>query len=197
MKHLVVYCHPYTKSFNHAIKETYVNTLRADGHDVRLRDLYSMKFDAILKASDLEMLLTGRIPEDIQVEQDHITWADIITFIHPTWWHLFPAQLKGYLERVYSHGFAYDVNEDETEAIGLLKGKKVVVITTTGAPQEYYEKTGLFKSMAHIIDDYFILCGMEILIHKYFFGVPYITHDQRTTMLEEVKEIAQTIGTGR
>jgi NAD(P)H dehydrogenase (quinone) len=196
MKHLVIYCHPYTKSFNHAIKEAYIDTLRAHNHEVRVRDLYEMSFDPVLKASDLEMLLSGRVPEDIKLEQDHVSWADIITVIHPTWWHLFPAELKGYFERVFSHGFAYDVNEDETAAIGLLAGKKIIIITTTGAPQEYYEKTGLFKSMDHLINDYFILCGIEVIMHKYFFGVPYITHEQRTAMLEEVKEIVGSVDEG-
>jgi putative NADPH-quinone reductase len=48
--------------------------------------------------------------------------------------------------------------------------------------------------MVHIIDDYFILCGLEILGHKYFLGVPHITHDQRSPMLEAVKKLSRTLG---
>ena len=50
MKHLIVYAHPNTASFNHAIKETLVRVLREKGQDVRVRDLYALHFDPVLKA---------------------------------------------------------------------------------------------------------------------------------------------------
>lgn len=50
MKVLIIYGHPYPKSFNHAIKDTLVSSLEQRGHEIRVRDLYTLNFDPILKA---------------------------------------------------------------------------------------------------------------------------------------------------
>lgn len=44
-KVLLIYCHPNPKSFNHAICERLEKELKANGAEVRTRDLYQMKFD--------------------------------------------------------------------------------------------------------------------------------------------------------
>ena len=57
MKHLIVYAHPNIASFNHAIKETLVRVLKGKGQDVRVRDLYALHFDPVLKADDFQTFL--------------------------------------------------------------------------------------------------------------------------------------------
>ena len=44
---LIVYAHPEPKSFNGALKDAAVETLRAQGHDVVVSDLYEMGFDPV------------------------------------------------------------------------------------------------------------------------------------------------------
>ncbi|MFH1018492.1 MAG: NAD(P)H-dependent oxidoreductase, partial [Pseudomonadota bacterium] len=107
MNHLIIYSHPNPKSFNHAILEEFSGALRDAGHEVRVRDLYAIGFKPVLQGSDLEQ--AGKRPpaEDICAEQAHISWADVITFIFPLWWAGMPAIAKGYLDRVFSEGFAY------------------------------------------------------------------------------------------
>ena len=76
----------------------------------------------------------------------------------------------------------------ENDIIGLLSNKKVLIITTTGAPQEMYEESGMFKSMGQTIDEgIFRFCGMEIIEHKYLTAIPYITENDRKKMLEDLK----------
>ncbi|MEO5360926.1 MAG: NAD(P)H-dependent oxidoreductase [Nitrospirota bacterium] len=192
MKHLIVYSHPNPKSFNHAIREKLEAELKALGHEVRVRDLYAVNFDPVLKPSDFELIQAGKAAEDVKVEQDHITWADVISFIHPVWWTGLPAIFKGYIDRVFSFGFAYKI--DETGITGLLNGKKVLIINTTGAPEEMYAKSGMFNSMLQTSDDgIYRFCAMEVLKHMFFTSIPYITDVERTAMLEEVRAAARNI----
>jgi NAD(P)H dehydrogenase (quinone) len=52
---LVVLGHPKQGSFNHAIAEAAVATLRAGGHVVAFHDLYHERFDPILQASEIRV----------------------------------------------------------------------------------------------------------------------------------------------
>lgn len=190
MKYLVIYAHPNPKSFNHAVKETLVEELRKAGREVSVRDLYSLNFDPLLKDADFDAIQKGAALPDVKAEQDHIRAADIVVFVFPLWWAGMPAMLKGYIDRVFTEGFAYKITENDM--IGLLNDKKVLIITTTGAPQEMYEESGMFRSMGQTIDEgIFRFCGMEIIEHKYLTAIPYITENDRKKMLEDLKGFAR------
>jgi NAD(P)H dehydrogenase (quinone) len=193
MKHLIVYSHPNPKSFNHAVYETYVEALKKKGHEVRVRDLYAIDFDPVLKGSDFEAMQKGQLPKDIIDEQQNIQWAEIVTFIFPIWWTGLPARVKGYIDRVFLHGFAYAVDENGVK--GLLSDKKVFVFNTTGTPQSIYDGNGMFNSMSQTIDmGIFKFCAMEVVGHKFFAGVPGATNEARAEMLAEVRRIAVEVG---
>lgn len=145
MKHVIVYAHPNTESFNHAILETVKSELEGKGHEVRVRDLYELNFNPVLGASDFISFSKGNTPEDIKEEQEHISWADSITFIYPVWWAGLPAILKGYVDRVFSHGFAYAYSENGIEK--LLSGKKGLLLSTMGNTKEAYTAGGMFDAM--------------------------------------------------
>ncbi len=188
MKHLIIYAHPNMASFNYAIKEALVETLRLAGNDVRVRDLYALKFNSSLDVADFEGITRGKPPADVAEEQKHILWADQINFIYPLWWDRAPAIAEGYIDRVLVKGFAYDYTEQG--AIGLLKGKRVAAFTTCGAPLSVLESSGV-KQMGNIFDrDIFGFCGMEVVLHRYFGSVPTVTHEERVAMLSEVKKTA-------
>ena len=95
MKVLIIYGHPYSKSFNHAIKDTLVNSLEQHGHEVRVRDLYALNFDPILKADELAGFVQKNYSEDIQIEHNHIVWAEMLFFISPIWWGGLTSILRG------------------------------------------------------------------------------------------------------
>jgi NAD(P)H dehydrogenase (quinone) len=186
MKYLVIYTHPNPKSFCKAVREAIVEELRKAGREVGIRDLYAQKFDPLLKEADFDALQKGAGLPDVKAEQDAIRAADMLVFVFPLWWVGMPAMLKGYIDRVFSEGFAYKITENDI--MGLLKNKKVLLVTTTGAPQEMYEESGMFKSIGQTIDDgIFRFCGMEVIAHKYLTAVPYVTDDDRKKMLEDLK----------
>ena len=88
MRVLIVYAHPNSASFNHAMLESTHQGLLAAGHEVRIKDLYAENFDPVLRASDLASLQTGIVPEKIAHEQEALLWAEGLVFIYPLWWRI-------------------------------------------------------------------------------------------------------------
>ena len=193
MKHLIIYSHPNPESFNHAILETYVDTLKDAGHEVRVRDLYAESFDPVLKGEDLATMAAGEIPESVKGEQAHVAWADVLTFIYPLWWAGPPAIAKGYLDRVFSAGFAYSFGPEGLQR--LLTDKQVATIVTIGDTEENYEKKRFFECMDKLMDEVtFDFSGIQPLWHKYFGSVPLVSDDERKKMLEEIRGLAAAFG---
>lgn len=191
MKHCVVYSHPNSKSFNHTIQEIYCESLRQAGHEVVLRDLYVLNFDPVLSARDFESLQKGEIPHDIKAEQEIIAASDCITFICPIWWGGLTANMRGYIDRVFSKGFAYDFGPGGLQK--LLTGKKILFINTIGESQENYSNSGMFDSMNKTIDSVIAdFTGIEVLPHRYFCSVTVCSDAERKQMLEEVRVIASS-----
>lgn len=188
MKHLVIFAHPYSKSFGKGIVDTIEKEVSNNGSEIRIRDLYEIGFDPILKGSDLLNLQSGDYAEDIKAEQEHIKWADIITFVYPVWWAGLPAMLKGYVDRVFANGFAF--THDANGPVGLLKGKKALLFCTTGFPSDHYEQIGMHKAMQQTSDQaIFEFCGIEVIKHAFFGAIPLSTEEDRNKYLSEVAEI--------
>ena len=168
MKHLIIYTHPNPESLNGYFKNTLIAHLNHLGHEVVVRDLYDLNFYPVLSLEDLGGQLQGVVAADVQVEQEWIRWADRITFIYPIWWTGLPAMMKGYIDKVFSYGFAYSYTHGIQE--GLLKGKEAVVINTHGKSNEEYQQNGLGNALSLTSDQgIFSYCGFEIIQH-FFFG---------------------------
>jgi NAD(P)H dehydrogenase (quinone) len=192
MNHLIVYCHPNPASFCKAIADTIEKTSLEKGHQTRVRDLYALGFDPKLKPSDFEAFQAGRVPEDIGKEQQHIAWAETITFVYPIWWTGLPATLKGYIDRVFSYGFAYKYGD--RGPVGLLTGKKVIVFNTSGSPNEIYATNGMHAAIQKTSDvGIFEFCGMEVVRHEFFGAVPFVDDETRRGYLKAIGQIADEL----
>ncbi len=85
MNHLIIVAHPNPQSFGKGgIVDTLQKTSEGMGVATRVRDLYEIGFDPILKPSDFEALQSGKIPEDIQIEQEQLKWAEMQKSRQPT-----------------------------------------------------------------------------------------------------------------
>ncbi|MFT3902574.1 MAG: NAD(P)H-dependent oxidoreductase [Niabella sp.] len=167
MKHLIIYAHPNAQSLNGHFKKSVVEHLTANGHEVKVRDLYQLNFNPVLSLEDMTGQRIGQVSEDVKTEQDYISWADCITFIHPIWWTGLPAILKGYIDRVFSYGFAY--RYDQGIQKGLLTGKQAVIINTHGKSHAEYSEIGMDKALSLTSDKgIYIYSGLEIKRHFFF-----------------------------
>lgn len=187
MKHLIIYSHVNDRSFSCAIKDIIVGASQELGAETKVRDLNAMKFKPNLSAKDFRAFQNGNIPEDILKEQEFIKWCDVMTFVYPLWWNGMPAILKGYIDRVFSKGFAYDYGEDG-KVKGLLSDKKVMLFTPMGSSLEDSEAMGFQSAFEKTIDfGIFNFCGIENISHKHFGSIPTIDDADRRGILAEIR----------
>lgn len=190
MKHLVVIAHHNQQSFTHAIAGVVESTLRAQGHEVVVRDLNAIGFDPVLSSADAAALQAGQPPDDIRTEQAHLTWADAVTVVHPVWWTGLPAILKGYIDRVFSYGFAYAYGP--AGRVGLLAGRKVLVFSGHGHPEAVYHDVGMHDALRLTSDEgIWRFAGFEVAEHVFFGAVPSTSADNRAAYLTQVEQAIQ------
>lgn len=193
MNHLVIYCNPDPHSLSAAYKDAIMELTEMSQHAVNVRDLYNIGFQPVLRKTDFDAQKHGLIPADVKVEQDYIIWADLLTLIYPVWWTGMPALMKGYIDRVFTKGFAYTMNE-EGKPVGLLGGKKVVILNNMGFPYDYYEKIGMLKSMKQTSDQgIFEFCKMEVVEHRFFGHVDTASKGERKGHTDVLKLIYDKI----
>ena len=186
MTHLIIYAHPNPESFNQAVLQKVVEA--SAGHDVIIRDLNGENFPPVLRWQECINTFNKEYAKDVQVEQKFWQEANLITFVYPLWWMGFPAILKGYLDRVLTHGFAYQTGK---ETIGLLKGKKMQQFVTMGNTNEKYEQKGFLQSLDHTLGNgLFNFCGIENVQMHFLGGTGMPTIDYQA-VLENIKHITE------
>jgi NAD(P)H dehydrogenase (quinone) len=168
MKHLIVVAHPSENSFTMGLARAYAAELEKLGHSHRTYDLYRMGFDPILAADELAPVSADHAADaDVTRAQDEIRAADVLTVIYPIWWMAMPAMMKGYIDRVFARGFAYESVAGVVH--GLLSGKKAVLITISGAPLSVLIGNGRWDA-ANVLQDTHIFraTGFDLLEHLHF-----------------------------
>lgn len=167
MKHLIIFTHPNPNSLNNHIKTHLEAHLKSLDHELRTRDLYELNFNPVLSISDMHGQIQGKASEEVKTEQQYIQWADCLTIIHPIWWTGLPAIYKGYIDRVFSYGFAY--RYDEGVQKGLLNNKQAIIINTHGKSHGEYNKSGMSQALSLTSDQgIYKYCGLQVKRHFFF-----------------------------
>lgn len=130
---IILYAHPNKEGHCGAILRITEEELRKNNIEYELIDLYKLDYNPVLQQDEHYTSGHKNISEENKKYQSMIKDADCIMFIYPTWWNGFPAILKGFIDRVFVPGYAFYFKGKIP--VGLLKGKKAVVITSTGAPR--------------------------------------------------------------
>jgi putative NADPH-quinone reductase len=188
MKVLVIIGHPRPGSFCHAIADTVVKTLQAAGHEVIFHDLYQEKFDPLLPADQIAN--DAVIPSEIAEHCRQIRAVDGFVIVHPNWWGQPPAILKGWVDRVFRQGIAYDFSA--SGVLGHLAGKRALVFTTSNTPRE--DELRLYGDPLENLwkNCIFAFCGVTDFRRRNFESIVMSTHEQRVAWLEEVREIVKS-----
>lgn len=136
MKCLVVTAHPLMNSLSSFLTDTVVHKLRSMGHEVYIEDLYAQNFDPLLSKDERESYYGSSYDSShVEGQVKRLQESEALVLIFPTWWFGFPAILKGWFDRVWGPGIAFDHTEDFGPIKPRLENlKKVLVITTLGAP---------------------------------------------------------------
>jgi NAD(P)H dehydrogenase (quinone) len=168
MHALVVVAHPKPGSFSHRVARQVADGIAQAGHTSEIADLAAEGFDPRFTAHDhaVHKELVPPSP-DVVREQQRIDRADALVLVYPVYWWSFPALLKGWIDRVFSNGWAYDERAD-TGLIKRLGRLPVHLVAIGGASERTYARHGYFQAMKTQIDHgIFDYCGARVVASEF------------------------------
>ncbi len=187
---LIINGHPDKESLCRALAERYKTGADSSGAYCKLINLSELEFSPILKygyrkRTDLE--------PDLQKMQKLILDSNHLVFVYPNWWGTYPALLKGFIDRVFLPGFAFEYNVNSKIPKKLLKGKTARLIVTTDTPSWYYSliygKPGHNSMKKSILG----FCGVKPVKISTFGSVKNSTNDQRNKWLEKAEKLGRSL----
>ncbi|KAL4230163.1 Flavodoxin-like fold [Mactra antiquata] len=199
---LIVYAHQEPSSFNGALKDVAVKTLKSQGHNVTVSDLYKMNFDPTASKSTIQepdneeyfnfqeelkkAASKGKLPSDLQAEIDQVLSSDLVILQFPLYWLGLPAILKGWLDKCFVDQIAFDIQKKKWFDRGPFSQKKIILSFTAGGSESYFSNTGLFGDMNVLlwpIHNALRMTGFQVLSPQILYMLN-TTHQDRTAMLE-------------
>ncbi|MEE5069389.1 NAD(P)H-dependent oxidoreductase [Pseudomonas alliivorans] len=134
------------------------------GHSAEIVDLFAEGFKPVFTADDHRVHREqARPPADVLAEQARIDRADALVLVYPIYWWSMPALMKGWIDRVFISGWAFDFSPDA----GLVKKlwhMKVHLVGVGGADAGTYERHGYEQAIKTQIDHgIFGYCGAPVL----------------------------------
>lgn len=131
---LLVFAHPLDQSLNARLAATAEAQAKAAGWALTRRDLYAEGFDPRL-TPDERLGFYATPPATLAAEKAELAAAEVLILVFPTWWFGFPAILKGWFDRVWAPGTAYDHSPGFGPMLPRLDQlQQVLAVTTMGAP---------------------------------------------------------------
>jgi NAD(P)H dehydrogenase (quinone) len=194
MHALIVVSHPHTQSLIHSVAARVAEgVVASDGeHTFEIADLMAEGFDPRFTKIDVDIanLRETTVPHDVATEQARIERADALVLVYPVYWWSMPGLLKGWIDRVFTNGWAYD-DSPETGLVKKLAHLPVHLIAIGGADMRTYGRHGYFGAMKLQIDHgIFNYCGASVVTSELF--VP-ATSDVATEHLEAAMVIGRRI----
>lgn len=164
MHALIVVAHPLQDSLTQAVATQLAQGIVAASStdSWEIADLISEGFDPRFNGEDLALFRGDRDPAaDIAAEQTRVARADALVLVYPLYWWSFPAVLKGWIDRVFSYGWAYE-DKDGT-LVKKLGWLPVHLIALGGADRGTLDRHGYEVAMKTQIDHgIFGYCGAPV-----------------------------------
>jgi len=131
---LIINGHPRPGSFGDALCEGYAEGAREAGHSATVVALRDLSFDPVLH---LGYAGDQSLEPDLVRMQAAIKACQRFVLVYPIWWGGMPAQMKGFVDRVFLPGFAFKYRDGGVTWDRLLAGRSARVIVTMDAPPWY------------------------------------------------------------
>ena len=166
MHALIVVAHPDSHSLTYAVAARIGEGLASanPANTFEIADLAAQGFDPSFSMADLAVHRRQALPSaDIIAEQARIDRADALVLVFPVYWWSMPALLKGWIDRVFSNGWAFDFRP-QAPLIKKLERLRVHLVGIGGADAGTYTRHGYATAMkAQIEHGIFDYCGAEVL----------------------------------
>ena len=164
-KIVIINGHPNKESLNFGFSEAYKKGALYSNAEVKEIRVSELKFNPNLefgfqKRTELE--------PDLLEAWEKIKWADHMVWIHPVWWGGLPAIMKGFIDRLFLPGFAFQYRKNSMFWDKLLTGKTAHIITTLDQPSWYYRVVYGRPSVNQLKKATLKFCGVKKVKISYF-----------------------------
>lgn len=166
MHALIVVSHPDQQSFTHAVAAQVAHGVSTSNphYSFEIADLAAEAFDPRFTELDVALHLQEAGPSaDVAAEHVRIDRADALVLVYPIYWWSFPGLLKGWIDRVFTNGWAYEEGQDG-KLVKKLRRLPVHLVAIGGANMRTYGRHGYFGAMKTQIDrGIFDYCGARVV----------------------------------
>ncbi len=208
---LIVHAHPEPQSFTHAMCQQAVDTLTDFGAEVRVSDLYAMKWNPVASEADFSTRHTPdylvyaleqrqaakqrHFAADIQAELDKLLWCDLLILSFPMYWFSVPAIMKGWIDRVLVSGVCYGGKRFYDQ--GGLRDKRALVALTLGGREHMFGPDAIHgpidDMLRPLLRGTLAYVGMDVLAPFVGWHVPYISAEARSEILQQYEQRLKTL----
>jgi NAD(P)H dehydrogenase (quinone) len=198
---LVVLSHPEPSSFASALARTAAEALNAP-----LVDLYNEGFDPRLSGADfadredasrlrpmeeqLHAVRTGTFAPDVARHVELLRAAELLVMVQPLWWFSLPAMAKGWIDRVFVNGLAYEYPGHEPWT-GPLGHMRALAVFTSSYERHEFEPGGRAGSVEAVLHPLlwgtFAYCGMQVLEPFIAYAADSVDDATRAGYLESLR----------
>jgi NAD(P)H dehydrogenase (quinone) len=178
MNSLVVVAHPDPESLTHGLGCEVIAALSGDGRSAELVDLAAEDFDPRFTTADLlHYRGEGPTPPDVVREQARLDRAQQLVLVFPVYWWSMPALLKGWIDRVFINGWAFEYSPGG-RLVPKLNQLSAHLLAVAGGDADGYERHGYTNALRTQIEHgIFGFCGASI-------ASTHIVYDSETTPVE-------------
>ena len=191
MSSLVVVSHSDPNSLTQHIAHVTVDAIAATGGGVELADLTAENFEPRFSQADLDQYRrTGILPADVKAEQDRVDRADQLILVFPMYWWSMPALLKGWIDRVFINGWAFDLTPDNAFATKLDR-LTVHLVAVAADDSSSFERHGIHDAFRiqierGIVEYVGATVGSTTFVHE-------SESKSRDALASEVRELADAL----
>jgi len=186
-KILIINGHPNKESFSFGIAESYKKGAQQNNNaEIKEIVVAELQFNPNLefgyqKRTELE--------PDLLDAWEKIKWADHLVWVHPVWWGGLPAITKGFIDRLFLPGFAFQPRENSVFWDKLLKGKTAHIITTLDQPGWYYWLMTGKPSVNQLKKATLEFCGIKPVRVTYIGIIKTSNDDLRKKWLRKIEKL--------
>ncbi|MGG7468995.1 NAD(P)H-dependent oxidoreductase [Chryseobacterium arthrosphaerae] len=182
--------HPNKDSFNFGIVDAYKAGARESGAEIKEIAIANLRFDPNLRFGYQKRM---ELEPDLVRAWEIIQWADHLVWVHPVWWGGLPALTKGFIDRLFLPGFAYQYRKNSVWWDRLLKGKTAHIMTTLDQPGWYYRLMYGRPSVNQLKKSTLEFCGVKPVKVTYIGIIRNSEDEQRSKWLEKAKGLGRRL----
>ncbi|AYZ13087.1 flavodoxin family protein [Chryseobacterium arthrosphaerae] len=182
--------HPNKDSFNFGIVDAYKAGARESGAEIKEIVIANLRFDPNLRFGYQKRM---ELEPDLVRAWEIIQWADHLVWVHPVWWGGLPALTKGFIDRLFLPGFAYQYRKNSVWWDKLLKGKTAHIMTTLDQPGWYYRLMYGRPSVNQLKKSTLEFCGVKPVKVTYIGIIRNSEDEQRSKWLEKAKGLGRRL----